>query len=195
MRPARVSFCALGLLACSSAQAPAETTPGYHAALERAGLRVEVIVNPGEPLVAGDYDILVSRGPDLATRLNGMRRGELLASTLTDLDGDGKTEVVVLFGADGPQDRGHVRVYEWNDLYLDPVELPAPPALPTDGYRGHDRYRIEDGALLWEFPRFDDPQSTRVNGTVRYRYDFKLARWHGVKVRHGWLGKLPFIGD
>jgi len=186
----RSGACAL-LLLPALASAGAGDVPAYQRSFDLGPHRVEVDADSD-----GYYEIRVFRGRDLAARLAGAPKGLLAASTVADLDHDDAFEVVLLFQPAGDQNQA-IRVYEWNDLFLELINLPEPVPAPGSGPRGTGRYRIDGDELLFEYSADRDGAAEAQAGgaLATYRFDFEAGTWQEPRARRGWLERLPFIGD
>ncbi|MGE0386248.1 MAG: hypothetical protein AB7Q97_16095 [Gammaproteobacteria bacterium] len=174
---------ALAALAVATAQADAGN-PAFHQRLEKDGLTFVVDVEAGEPAAEGRYEITVYRGDELAARLDGLRRAEIAAATMTDLNRNGQPEVVLLLNGRGNAPRDRLRIYEWNDLYLSLVELPALPALADEAPA---LYRVDNDRLLCTA---DNEGRREV-----FAFDFQARAWIPASEGRSWLQRLPLIGD
>lgn len=190
-----------GPLARPTAPTPARDEPAapphFYQLHIRDGLTVEVSVEAGETGPTGYYELVVSRGDELAARLEGRREGWLEESWLTDLDGDGQFDIVTVERLDDERQSARIRIHEWNDLYLLPVRLQAPTKAQLRGYQGKDDIRVEDDTLLRSFPRYRPGRGKAdKQETVTLRYDFEADAWQALEAGGGsWLDVLPFVGD
>lgn len=156
---------------------------GYERVLKYRAYEVEVRVDAAEPKSQGSYELAVFKDGGLIARLNGDRRGVLESSWIDELNGSGGFDLTLVFRSLESVRPAEIMVYEWSDdLYLLPLKLQPLSAAQRLGYRGYDEYRVEDGVLYHEFPRFpnDDPQAAPTGATARFRYDFANDRWIGI---------------
>ncbi|MBC8327711.1 MAG: hypothetical protein H8E31_03090 [Planctomycetes bacterium] len=154
---------------------------GCHPAAEvEAAPQLELRIPAGEAASIGSYAVIV-RWPDgPADRIAGERDGSVNAVWFTDLDQDGRGEVVVSMSSAGSGSYGQLQGWRrGEDGLWRLIELPGLDPDQAVGYRGHDRFELVDGVLRREFPVFLEPDANAAptGGTRRLVLAATGARW------------------
>lgn len=170
---------ALVMVACigsATVMAEQETKPWRQ--FEVMGKRVTVEPELNEAGVRS-YEVLAEEAGLAVARLSVNRNGVLSDAWKTDLDNDGNPEIVVIVGQLQGSNKGSADIHEW-DGYKFASERAAQ-RISSEGaaYDGHDQYRIENGKLLREFPRFTNTGTSKVPSGEKalYQYDMQSGQW------------------
>ncbi len=125
------------------------------------------------------YEILAEEGGLAAARLSVNRNGVLSDAWKTDLDKDGNPEIVVIVGQLQGSNAGSADIHEWDGYKFASVRATQKIGSEGTAYDGHDQYKIENGKLVREFPRFTNNGGTKVpNGEkAKYQYDMQSGQW------------------
>ena len=125
------------------------------------------------------YEVLAEQDGLAVARLSVNRDGILSNAWKADLDKDGDPEVVVAIGQLDGTNKGGVDIHEWDGYKF--VSAKGQARIPAEqaNYDGHDQFRLADGQLIREFPRFRDEGGSRVPAgeTASYRYDMASGHW------------------
>jgi hypothetical protein len=125
------------------------------------------------------YEVLAAENGLATARLSVNRNGVLSDTWKTDLDSDGNPEIVVIVGQLGGGNAGSADIHEWDGHKFASVR--AMQKIDSEGaaYDGHDQYKIVNGNLLREFPRFRSNEGRKVpsGGRASFRYDMKSGQW------------------
>ena len=107
------------------------------------------------------------------------RDGGIEKCWVTDLDGDGKPEVVVWIECAGSGGYGTLDIFTFDGKKLNQVAVPELAARKEKSYHGHDRFKIEDGAVICEFPLYlgEEAENSPKGGKIKYEFDFKNKQW------------------
>src|SRR5262245_14272711 len=123
----------------------------------------------------GRYSVRVTDGKGRSIEQGGELDGPLESSSLTDLDGDERPEVVIVARSAGSGGHAEVLFFEWDGADLQPRTLPASEWTALLHYRGHDRFEVKGNRILRQFPiyREDDANCCPSGGdaTFTYAYD------------------------
>jgi hypothetical protein len=154
---------------------------------------VRVAPGAGEPADAGSYDVRVydaTNGAELVF-LDGMvlpRDGAVAGAWFSDLNSDGRPEIVVWVVAPGGGAEGHLDLLFFDeDGLLQRAEMPQLAKSWQRGYQGHDTYRVERGVVYRTFPvyRTKDPANQPSGGERTLKLIFEKERWmwrlHAIK--------------
>lgn len=147
------------------------------------GLTVVVVGKDAEYDDARSYQIVVSDALLTLVRLEVNRDGLVTDAWLTDLDRDGRFEIVVATGQLDGADVGAVDVHEWQEFRFvssTPKQLAASELV---GYNGNDQYTIAGGRLQRSYPMFSETDGIRVptGSMARFEYQYPEDRW---EARH-----------
>ena len=125
------------------------------------------------------YEVLAEQGGLTVARLSVNRDGILSNAWKTDLDKDGAPEVVVAVGQLNGTNNGGVDIHEWDGYKFVSTKGQARIDAERGSYDGHDQYKLADGQLIREFPRFKTEGDARVptGDTASYRYDMSSGGW------------------
>ena len=125
------------------------------------------------------YEVLAEQDGLAVARLSVNRDGILSDAWKADLDKDGDPEVVVAIGQLDGTNKGGVDIHEWDGYKF--VSAKGQARIPAEqaNYDGHDQFKLADGQLIREFPRFRDEGGSRVPAgeTASYRYDMASGHW------------------
>ena len=127
----------------------------------------------------GGYEILAEQNGLAVARLSVNRVGIMSDAWKTDLDKDGNFEVVVATGQLNGTNKGGVDIHEWDGYKFVSTRSRERIDAERASYDGHDQYKLVDGQLIREFPRFQNDAGTWVPSgeTARYRYDMSSGEW------------------
>lgn len=173
MLGARPGCAPIGLLA-ALVLAPLDLHAGSPASSDHPGARahpwpggrIEVIVPAEEPEVAGTIEVVLVEGELPIARLSSRRSGPLLESHLTDLDGDGAQELLLVYG-----NPARIEAWEWQPRRHAFARLELPP-IESDQPLREGRFRL-DGETLTYTAR---PASGKAD-PMTWNYDGDDARW------------------
>lgn len=157
----------------------AEAAPAFERLVTADGIEARVHVPHGQAASEGSFvvDIDFDGGARYSRTVD--RDGEITDVWLSDVTGDTRPDLVVTTTSSGSGGYGMVHVFQnhgesWlartaSDLAED----------QQAGYMGHDRFAIEQGVLVREFPLYHegDPNAAPSGGFAAYTYDFAADRW------------------
>ena len=112
------------------------------------------------------------------------RDGGVEQAWVTDLDGDGRPEIIVWIQNAGSGAYGTLEAFTFDGKDLKPFFVPPLPARDAPAYHGHDQFEVKNGKLVCSFPRYTGAEpSERDNfgGTARFELDGKNKCWQQVK--------------
>lgn len=137
------------------------------------------INSEGNPDGKRSYEVLAENDGLAVARLSVNRNGVLSDAWKADLDGNGAPEIIVAVGQLDGSNQGSVDVHEWDGYKFISKRLPQ--AIPSEkgAYFGHDQFKLENGQLIREFPRFKDESDGQIPSgeKARYRFDMQVFGW------------------
>jgi len=111
------------------------------------------------------------------------RDGGVEQAWVTDLDGDGRPEILVWIQNAGSGAYGTLEAFTIAGKDLKPVFVPPLLAREAPTYHGHDQFEIKNGKLLCSFPRYtgaEPNEREHFGGTARFELDMKNKCWQQI---------------
>lgn len=143
------------------------------------GFKIHVTVGQREAASIGSYLVSIVGPGGRRGTIRADRDGTMVGAWATDLDADGKLEVVVATQSAGSGSYGKVGVFSWTGNGLKAKAVPELNKTQLKGYMGHDQFSISRNTLVRTFPLFvqrrNDP-AKRV-GMRTVRLNLKKFRW------------------
>ncbi len=196
------AFCAILLAGCQSQTATEKTTDAptvgvtttaprdtgitvttraesvtYQRRLENQDYAISVTVQGEETMK--DLQIEARRAGKVLTEFTEHIDGQVTGSMTTDLNNNGKPEVLVFVESTGSGSYGVVYGYEFTENGKQAITLPSLKGAAAKGYLGHDKFKVEGGKLLRTFPVYKDTDAnanpTGGSRTVVYTLGSNLA--------------------
>lgn len=154
------------LVFCGSAAAAAGAPAPC--ALEAAGLRIEARSEPDDGFWGPTVEVEVADALRPLSRLMAPESRPIEACWWTDIEGDGKPELVIGLGPEPDRHRPPgLLVYTWHEQRLTPGNVPGLPAGNAGSYRFVVRARS-----LWAFPI-----GSPLAADPRHAYRLEAGRW------------------
>ena len=184
-----------GAGAAAETNAPAKGARGVEAVKKadgqyRAAMKGSIYVideGRGEPASIGSYSIRIFEGKktdeDLISFLAGVvraRDGGLSGAWVSDLDGDGRPEVLVWMQSAGSGSYGVLEAFTFDGKQL--TALPPLPELTktqAKGYQGHDGFKVAGGRVVREFPVYaeKDTNASPTGGQRSITFELENGAW------------------
>ena len=143
---------------------------------------LKVIVEPGshESASIGSYSVRVFKGEEFSTGKISQRDGELVDVWL--LESKEEANLFVWLRSAGSGGYGQLEIFDVSAggglKKWDAVEFAG-----GNGYMGYDSFRIDDGKVVREHPRYleGDSNAKPTGGTMAYELDLMARKWMVVK--------------
>jgi hypothetical protein len=111
------------------------------------------------------------------------RDGGVEKAWVTDLDGDGRPEILVWIQNAGSGAYGTLEAFTFDGKDLRPYFVPPLLARDAPSYHGHDQFEIKNGKLVCSFPRYtgaEPNEREHFGGTARFELDVKNKCWRQI---------------
>jgi hypothetical protein len=162
--------------------------PGQYIEESYGGYTMRCMEGPDSARSTGSYAVYIYSGGGPLTGLTtdhlltgtvGVRDGEIQDCWMTDIDEDGKAEILVFSRSAGSGGYGELIVYRFDGTELQPAELPDPDPDLMGGYQGHDEYELADGKLVRGFPVYleEDSNCCPQGGDRVIEFDSTTKSW------------------
>jgi hypothetical protein len=146
------------------------------------GCRIHVVLGKREKSAIGTYLVTVVAPSGKRATIRADRDGTLVDAWASDLDRDGKFEVVVSTRSAGGGNYGKVGIFSWTGADLKRKSVPELNASQLKGYMGQDQFSVSRNSLYRSYPIFvqksNDP--ARKTGMRTLRLNLKKFRWEAA---------------
>ena len=142
------------------------------------GCKIHVTTGMKEAASIGTYLISVVSSTGKRATVRGDRDGTLSSAWASDLDGDGKFEVIVSTQSAGSGSYGKIGIFTWTGAGLKNRVVPELTAGQMKGYMGHDQYSVTRNQIYRTYPLY----SQKSNDPAK-RIGMKTARLNLLKFR------------
>jgi len=146
------------------------------------GFKIHVTVGQRESASIGSYLVSVVGPGGKRGAARADRDGTLEGAWASDLNGDGRMEVIVATQSAGSGSYGKVGIFTWTGSGLKSVAVPELNKAQLKGYMGHDQFSISRNALYRTYPLFaqkkNDP--ARRVGMRTVRLNMGKFRWESL---------------
>ncbi len=146
------------------------------------GCKVHISVGAREASAIGSYLVTVAAPTGKRDTVRVDRDGALVGAWATDIDGDGKFEVIVATRSVAGGNYGRISIHSWTGSSLKPRTVPELSRNFLGGYRGQDQFSVARNNLYRSFPTFVQTGSgtPKKVGNRTLRLNLKKFRWEAV---------------
>ena len=125
----------------------------------------------------GGYLILLSDdSANVYSAVSRERDGAISECWLTDLDKDGRSEIIIAMRSAGSGSYGTLIIHELGeDVRFRQIAFPELPEKLSAGYMGHDSFEVENDRIVRTFPIYQrgDPNAAPSGGVREVEYIMK----------------------
>jgi hypothetical protein len=149
------------------------------------GLNIQVIGKNADADEERAYQVVVANELRTLSRLEVNRDGLVTDAWITDLDADGAFEIIVATAQIDGGAGGGIDIHEWHEYRFESISAAGLDAAAQASYRGHDRFQVENGRLIREFPLFSvntgDANAIPSGGIARFEYEASTHNWRQIR--------------
>jgi hypothetical protein len=148
----------------------------FHRRLELSdGTQIDVL-SWGAASIGGYLMLLSDDSANVYSAVSGERDGAISECWLTDLDKDGRSEIIIAMRSAGSGSYGAVIVHELDHRgKFRQIPFPGLPEKLSAGYMGHDSFEVENDRIVRAFPIYQpgDPNAAPSGGVRVIEYIIK----------------------
>jgi hypothetical protein len=148
----------------------------FHQRLELSDRTRIDVLSWGAASIGGYLILLSDDSANVYSAVSEERDGAISECWLTDLDKDGRSEVIIAMRSAGSGGYGTLSIHELGDEgRFSQIPFPELPEKLSAGYMGHDSFAVKDDRIVRTFPIYQrgDPNAAPSGGVKEVEYIMK----------------------